>query len=177
MRSTTVSRSCAFSALSRSSGLGSLSLETCLFGPPLGRRACWRANCRLSTFFILFDRELSFMNYPLYPHHRLSKSTRSARDRHGLFRAVARVAARSRSPSIQKCSELKPPNISGRPTSNLSDSSHRDCPFFPPSWISSEVCSVGHTRHANAGFRFQGQSWGNRPVFLWIEDLGCCASG
>ena len=82
----------------------------------------------------------------------MSKSTRSARDRHGLFRAVARVAARSRSPSIQKRSELKPPNISERQTSNLSDSSRRDCPFFPPSWISSEVCSGCHTRHADAGF-------------------------
>src|SRR5215831_9768472 len=60
--------------------------------------------------------------------------------------------ARDRSPSIQKCSELKPPNISERPTSNLSDSSRRDCPFFPPCWISSEVCSGCHTRHADAGF-------------------------
>src|SRR5215475_11420201 len=66
-----------------------------------------------------------------------------------LWRAF--VAARSRSPSIQKCSELSPPNIPERPTSNLSDSSCRDCPFFPASWISSEVCSGCHTRHADAG--------------------------
>src|SRR5215831_11802177 len=54
--------------------------------------------------------------------------------------------------AIQKCSELSPPNVSERPTSNLSDSSRRDCPFFPPFWISSEVCSGCHTRHADAGF-------------------------
>src|SRR6516162_4736921 len=109
MRSTTVSRSCAFSALSRSSGLGSLSLETCLFGPPLGRRACWRANCRLSTFFILFDRELSFMNYPLYPHHRLSKSTSSARERHGLFRAGALRSGPQSQPIDPEMSGTKAP--------------------------------------------------------------------
>src|SRR5262249_12249468 len=64
MRSTTQARSCAFSASSRSSGLWLLRLETCPFGLPLGCRAWSRAISRLSTFFILFDREISFMNHP-----------------------------------------------------------------------------------------------------------------
>jgi len=63
MRSTTQSRSCTFSASSRSSGLWLLRLETCPFGLPLGCWACSRATCRLSTFFVLFDREISFMNH------------------------------------------------------------------------------------------------------------------
>src|SRR5215831_1525244 len=66
--------------------------------------------------------------------------------------------------AIQKCSELSPPNVSERPTSNLSDSSRRDCPFFPPFWISSEVCSGCHTRHADAGF-------------LTKVDLACLPAG
>src|SRR5262249_32293928 len=40
---------------------------TCLFEPPLGWRARSRATCRLTTFFNLFDQELSFMNHPGYP--------------------------------------------------------------------------------------------------------------
>jgi hypothetical protein len=112
-----------------------LRLETCPFGLPLGCRACSRAISRLSTFFILFDREISFMNRPQAQYRRLKQvdrteakelgSTSSARKWHGLLRCGAFVAARSRSPSIQKCSELKPPEHLG--TANIQ-------PFrqFPP---------------------------------------------
>jgi hypothetical protein len=44
-------------------------------------------------------------------------STSNARERHGLFRCGAFLAARSRCPSIQKCSELSPPEHLG--TANI----------------------------------------------------------
>jgi hypothetical protein len=66
--STTRARSCAFSASSRSSSLGLLRLEICLSEAPFACRARSRATCRLSTFFALFDREISFMINPRYPH-------------------------------------------------------------------------------------------------------------
>ena len=114
-----------------------LRLETCPFGLPLSCRACLRAISRLSTFFILFDREISFMNHTpqapvpsvearlIAPKRRNLGSTSSARERHGLLRCGAFVAARSRCPSIQKCSEPKPPKHLG--TANIQ-------PFrrFPP---------------------------------------------
>src|SRR5215472_16983760 len=134
MRSTTVSRSCAFSALSRSSGLGSLSLETRLFGPPLGRRACSRAACKLSTFFILFDREISFTNHPpVSPpsiDNSLSKSTSRARERHGLF-ALGRLRSGPQSQPIDpEMSGTNAPQTSrDGQHPNHSDSSRRDCPF------------------------------------------------
>src|SRR5262249_57667916 len=101
--------------------------ETCPFGLSLGCRACSRDISRLSTFFILFDRENSFMNYPTHQYRRLKQidrakvkelgSTSSTRERHGLLRCGAFAAARSRSPSTQKCSELKPPEHLG--TANI----------------------------------------------------------
>src|SRR6516164_7928726 len=73
---------------------------------------------------------------------------------HGLLRAVAAfVAARSRSPSIQKCSETKAPRTSRNgqhPTIQTVPAA--TALSFLPSWISSEVCSGCHTRHADAGF-------------------------
>src|SRR5262249_32559548 len=42
----------------------SSSLETCLFESPLGWRRRSRATCGLTTFSILFDRAISFMNHP-----------------------------------------------------------------------------------------------------------------
>src|SRR6516162_6146424 len=124
MSSTTKSRSCAFSASSRSSSLWLLRSEICLSEAAFAWRVRSRATCRLSTFFTPFDRELSFMISPLL------------------------------SPTVLQPPEWQEsPNISERPTSNLSGSSRRDCPFFPPSWISSEVRSDCHTRHADdAGF-------------------------
>src|SRR5262249_38855071 len=76
--------------------------------------------------------------------NRLSKSTSSTREQHGLFlpRWGTFVAARSRSPSIQKCSELKPPEHSERPTSNLSDGSRRDCPFHSSSLRFLRQCAL-----------------------------------
>ena len=76
-------RSCAFSASSCSSS----PLETCLFESPLGWRRRSRATCRLTTFFILFDRDISFMT-PRYPHPRLTtleQSTSRARERYDLW--------------------------------------------------------------------------------------------
>jgi len=58
-RSTTMRRSRAFSALRRSGSLWLLRLETCLSEPLFGCRARSRATCRLSTFFILLDRDIS----------------------------------------------------------------------------------------------------------------------
>src|SRR5215831_13137048 len=68
-----------------------------------------------------------------------------------LWRAF--VAARSRSPSIQKCSETKAP----RTSRNGQHPTFQTVPAatalsFLPSWISSEVCSGCHTRHADASF-------------------------
>ena len=68
-------------------------------------------------------------------------------------RCGAFVAARSRSPSIQKCSETKAP----RTSRNGQHPTFQTVPAatalsFLPCWISSEVCSGCHTRHADAGF-------------------------
>src|SRR5262249_20205397 len=64
------------------------------------------------------------------------------------------VAARSRSPSIQKCSELKPPQhlrtVKNPPFHTFPAATALS---FPPSWISSEVCSACHTlAMLDAGF-------------------------
>src|SRR5262249_57552680 len=55
-------------------------------------------------------------------------STSSTRERHGLLRCGVFVAARSRSPSIQKCPELKPPEHLG--TANIRP--FRRFPLGPP---------------------------------------------
>jgi hypothetical protein len=136
-------RSCAFSASSCSSS----PLEICLFESPLGWRRRSRATCRLTTFFILFDRAILFMNRPPpVPHPRYPPSVnnrwsnrRAALGSDTAFPQRPAVGA----PSIQQCSELKPPEHSRRPTSNSSDSSATTA----ASWISPAVCSVCHTRH------------------------------
>src|SRR6516165_10496336 len=64
------------------------------------------------------------------------------------------VAARSRSPSIQKCSELKPPEHSGRPTSNLSDGSRRDCPFHSSPLRFLRQCALFATVVAHVDARY-----------------------
>jgi len=101
--STTLSRSSVFSASSRSISLWLLLLETCPLELPLGGRVRLRATSRLSTFFILFDWELSVMIYPLpsppSSNHRWQQvertdakelgSTSGARKKQSLFRAVA----------------------------------------------------------------------------------------
>src|SRR5215471_1903227 len=100
------------------------------------------------------------MNYPTHQYRRLKQidrakvkelgSTSSTRERHGLLRCGAFAAARSRNPSTQKCSELKPPEHLG--TANIQP--FRRFPlgppfsFFPPQ-IPPAVCSICHTRHAD----------------------------
>src|SRR5215469_14754771 len=66
MRSTTLSRSCAFSASSRSSSTG---MKVCTFEPPLGCRACSRA--KLGTSSLLFDRAILFMSPLTVANYRL----------------------------------------------------------------------------------------------------------
>jgi hypothetical protein len=48
-----------------------------------------------------------------------------------------------------------PPNIPGRLTSNLSDSSAATAPFFTSPWIPSAVCSVCHTRQLILGLLYR----------------------
>src|SRR5262249_16717218 len=83
MRSTTQSRSCAFSASSRSSGLrftdSSGGTKVCTFEPSFGCQARSSPSCRLSTSSLLFDRDILspvdrdilFMIPPNIPNHRL----------------------------------------------------------------------------------------------------------
>jgi hypothetical protein len=61
--STTLPRSCAFSASSRSSSTG---MKVCTFEPSLGCQTCSRA--KLSTSSLLFDRAILFMRPPSANH-------------------------------------------------------------------------------------------------------------
>jgi hypothetical protein len=138
-------RSCAFSASSCSSS----PLEICLFESPLGWRRRSRATCRLTTFFILFDRAISFMNRPPpvpNPQYPPSVNNRWSNRRAALGSDTAfpqRPAVGA--PSIQQCSELKPPEHSRRPTSNSSDSSRHDCRLLD---FSGSVLCLPHSSHA-----------------------------
>ena len=77
-------------------------------------------------------------------------STSGVRERHGLLRCGAFVAARSRCSSIQKCSEPKPPERLG--TANIL--TFQTVPAgtalsFLPLKIPPTVCPVCHTRHTD----------------------------
>src|SRR5215467_7439471 len=151
MRSTTLPRSCAFSASSCSSNLCLLRLETCLFEAPLGCRACSRATCRLSTFFILFDREISFMNHPPgVPSVGQSEGTRIDERRSETARPVPLWRLRSGPQSLPIDPEMLAPRTSR-------DGEHLTFQTVPagtalsflPVKIPPTVCSVCHTRHTD----------------------------
>src|SRR5215471_513500 len=82
------------------------------------------------------------------------------------------VAARSRSPSIQKCSELRPPEHLG--TANIQP--FRQFPprlplsFFPLGFLRNCALFATLAMLMRAFVHFRGQRWGNRPAFLWIAE-------
>jgi hypothetical protein len=137
-----------------------LRLETCPFGLPLGCRACSRAISRLSTFFILFDREISFMNHPQAQYRRLKQvdrtkakelgSTSSARKWHGLLRLWRLRSGPQSQPIDPEMFRTQAPRTfrDGQHPTFQTVPAATAFSFFSPQ-IPPTVCSVCHTRHAD----------------------------
>src|SRR5260221_6739820 len=111
-----------------------IAAETCPFELPLGCRACSRAISRLSTFFILFDREISFTNHPQAQYRRLKQvdRTKAKGTRIDEQRSVTaqpsplwrlRSGPQSQPIDPEMFGTQAPRTSRDEPTSNLSDSS------------------------------------------------------